>query len=91
MRNYQAGGFNGYLDTLKTACPNMQIGPNEIGLWLEYGSDNRNYNYWLDMTSRLYYRRVSAAEYRTAVQAQLGGASSDGDAINCTVRNLPPQ
>lgn len=91
MRNYQAMGFNGYLNSLKTACPNLQIGANDIGLWLQYGGVTDNYNYWLDMTSRLYYCRVAPAEYRSAVTAQLGDGSSNAGAFDCIIRNLPQQ
>ena len=91
MRNYQATGFNGYLNTLKTACPNLQIGANDIGLWLQYGGVTDNYNYWLDMTSRLYYRRIGSAEYQSAVAAQLGDGSSNAGAFDCIIRNLPEQ
>ena len=91
IRNYAATGFNGYLDSLKTACPNLQIGSNEIGLWLQYSSVNDNFNYWLDMTSKLYYRRISAPEYRSAVAAQLGDGSSNAASFDCIIRNLPEQ
>ena len=91
MRNYQATGFNGYLNSLKTACPNLQIGANDIGLSLQYGGVNENYNYWLDMTSRLYYGRIAPAEYRSAVGAQLGAGSSNAASFDCIIRNLPTQ
>ena len=92
MRNYQATGFNGYLNTLKTACPNLRIGANDVGLWLQYGGGGTNvYDYWLDMTSRLYYRRVSPADYRNAVGAQLGPSSSNSAAFDCIIGNLPEQ
>jgi hypothetical protein len=91
MRNYQATGFNGYLDTLKRACPNMRIGSNDIGQWLQYGGGTDNYSYWLDMTSRMYYRRITVAEYRTSVAAQLGGGPADAGAFACIIENLPAQ
>lgn len=91
MSNYQATGFNGYLNTLKTACPNMRIGDNDIGQSLQYGGVNENYNYWLDMTSRLYYGRVSPAMYRDAVTAQLGPGSPNAAAFDCIFGNLPAQ
>ena len=91
MSNYQATGFNGYLNTLKTACPNLRIGDNDIGLWLQYGGVTDNYTYWLDMTSQLYYRRISPAAYRTAVGAQLGPATINAASFDCILRNLPQQ
>ena len=89
VRNYAATGFNGYLQNLQSACPNLQIGANEIGLWLQYNSTNDNYNYWLDMTSKLYYNRVSPAEYRNAVTAQLGPGSNNARSFDCIIGNLP--
>ncbi|HEY3178588.1 MAG TPA: hypothetical protein VGL25_06885 [Casimicrobiaceae bacterium] len=91
VRNYAATGFNGYLDSLKTACPNLQIGNNEIGLWLQYSAANDNYNYWLDMTSKLYYNRISPNEYQSSVSAQLGDGSSNARSFDCIIRNLPAQ
>jgi hypothetical protein len=91
VRNAQATGFNGYINTLKTACPNIQIGASNVGLWLQYGGGTTNdYDYWLDMTSRLYYRRVSPAEYRSAVGAQLGPGTSNDRAFDCIIGQLPP-
>jgi hypothetical protein len=91
MSNYQATGFNGYLATLKRSCPNMRIGDNEIGLALAYGGINENYNYWLDMTSRLFYGRISPAAYRDGITGQLGPGSSNAAAFDCIFGNLPAQ
>jgi hypothetical protein len=90
-RNFAAGGFNGYLDTLKRACPNMQIGSNDIGLWLTYNAVNDPYSYWLDATSRLYYNRISPAQYRNQVEGQLGPGSNNARAFDCIIGNLPPE
>jgi hypothetical protein len=91
VRSYAATGFNGYLDSLKTACPNLQIGASEIGLWLQYNAVNDNYNYWLDQTSRLYYQRISPDAYRSSVTAQLGDGSYNARSFDCIIRNLPAE
>jgi len=91
VRNNAATGFNGYLNSLKTACPNLRIGSSDVGQWIQFGSADDNYNYWLDMTSRLYYGRVSPAEYRSAVGAQLGASTSNAAAFDCMVGALPAQ
>ena len=91
VRNNNATGFNGYLTSLKTACPNLRIGSSDVGQWIQYGSADDNYNYWLDMTSRLYYGRVSPAEYRSAVGAQLGPSTGNAAAFDCMIGALPAQ
>ncbi|WP_316153895.1 hypothetical protein [Cupriavidus sp. BIC8F] len=90
VRNIQAKGFNAYLDSLQTACPNMIVGSSNISDWLRASGsrDDDNYVYWLDQTSRLYYQRISPAQYRDSVSAALGG-KSDSRALDCIVRNLP--
>jgi hypothetical protein len=91
VRSSAASGFNGYLDSLKTACPNLRIGPNDIGRWLRSSSGDNDYQYWLDMTSKLYYGRISPDAYRSAVGAQLGSGSSNSASFDCIIRNLPAQ
>ncbi|MBB3015436.1 hypothetical protein FHX62_004121 [Cupriavidus alkaliphilus] len=90
VRNLEARGFNAYLDSLQAACPNMVVGSSNISEWLRTSGsrDDDNYVYWLDQTSRLYYRRISPAQYRASVSAALGG-KSDARALDCIVRNLP--
>ena len=92
VQNYAATGFNGYLQKLPTACPNLQIGQTEIALALKYGGGlSDNYNYWLDMTSRLYYNQISPEGYRAAVTAQLGPSNRNDAAFDCIVNTLPAQ
>ena len=80
----------GSLDSLKTACPNMIVGTNNISEWLRSSGSRSDddYVYWLDQTSRLYYQRISAQQYRDSVSAALGGRS-DSPALDCIVRHLP--
>jgi len=81
--------FDAYLGTLKRACPNLLIGRSDISRSLQYGAGDNDYAWWLDMTSRLYYGTVSPSAYRSAVNAQLGPGSSNADAFDCIVDNLP--
>jgi hypothetical protein len=92
VRTVDATGFNAYLDHLRTACPNLRIGANDISAWLRTSASTNDddYVYWLDQTSRLYYRRITAAQYRSSVLGGLGGNWSDGPAVDCIVRQLPP-
>src|ERR1044071_9397884 len=65
VTNPQAAGFNAYLDALTNNCKPLVIGPYNVGGWLTMrGSDDPNYNYFFNMTSRLYYGTVSRAEYQ---------------------------
>ena len=89
MRSVYGSGFNHYLDTLTTVCPNLRIGTNDIGLWLQHGGGTKNYAYWLDMTSRMYFRRITVAEYQASVAAQIGGGAADAESFACIIDNLP--
>lgn len=91
VRNIEAKGFNAYLDSLKTACPNMVIGTSNISEWLRNSGStgDDDYVYWLDQTSRLYYRRISPAQYRTSVGGTLGAGKADTRALDCIIQHLP--
>ena len=90
VRSRQATDFNAFLDALPAACPNMMVGTNNISEWLRTSGSRSDddYVYWLDQTSRLYYQRISAQQYRDSVSAALGGRS-DSPALDCIVRHLP--
>ena len=92
VSNRQATGFNGYLNTLATSCRPLVIGPYAVGGWLMMrGSDDSNYNYFFNMTSRLYYGSVSQAEYQEGVASFLGPGSTNAQAFACIFANLPSQ
>ena len=92
VSNRQATGFNGYLDTLVNSCRPLVIGPYDVGSWLMMrGSNDPNYSYFLDMTSKLYYGTVSQAEYREGVSSFLGPGSTNAQSFACIVANLPGQ
>jgi len=92
VSNRQATGFNGYLNTLATSCRPLVIGPYDVGGWLMMrGSDDSNYNYFFNMTSRLYYGSVSQAEYQEGVASFLGPGSTNAQAFACIFANLPSQ
>jgi hypothetical protein len=90
VRNMQATGFNGYLDTLKSACKPLMLGSANVSDWLwQMAPSDPNYSYWLDMTSRLYYGRISPESYRVGITGFLGVGSSDDSSYACIFRNLP--
>jgi hypothetical protein len=48
-----------------------------------------NYNYFVDVTSKLYYNRLTQDGYRQAVVGFLGPGSSNERSFECIFRNLP--
>lgn len=90
LNNRQATGFNGYLNTLAAGCRPLVIGSADVGVWLfNRGSNDPNYSYFLDMTSRLYYGTVSPDAYRNGLTGFLGPSSTNAQAFECIFANLP--
>ena len=87
VNNRVATGFNGFVDQVSRACAPVQLGQYQLGNPLMGGAGNNSYDYWLDQTSRLYYRTISPAQYRESLTAFFG-AGNDGT-IGCIVGNLP--
>ncbi|KAI3589100.1 hypothetical protein D9X30_5912 [Cupriavidus sp. U2] len=92
FRNYEARGLNNYLDKIQAVCANTRLNSRPLGEWLRSGSDDSdsNYVYWLDQTSRLYYNRITVPQYRDSIAGAFGGNQPNADALDCIVRNLPP-
>lgn len=92
VRNFEAKGFNQYVDRIQNTCADATLGTHPVGEWLRTGSDESDseYVYWLDQTSRLYYQRISVPEYRASIAGAMGGDQVNADALNCIVRLLPP-
>ena len=90
VSNRQATGFNGYLDTIANVCRPLVIGPYDVGDWLMMrGSNDPNYSYFFDMTSKLYYGTVSQSDYREGVASFLGPGSTNAQSFACIFANLP--
>ena len=87
MNNRAATGFNGYLNTIGRECSPLLLGGQEMSEALQVGAGDNNYNYWLDVTSKLYYGTMSPAGYREAVTAFFGAGYDR--AIDCTIAKLP--
>lgn len=87
VNNRAATGFNGFVNDVSRACAPLQLGRYQLADPLMGGAGGNSYNYWLDQTSRLYYRRISPAAYRESLNAFFG-AGNDGT-IDCIVSNLP--
>jgi hypothetical protein len=87
MNNRAATGFDGYLDTIGRECSPLLLGGQRMSESLQLGAGDNNYVYWLDVTSKLYYRTLDAAGYREAVTAFFGAGYDR--AIDCTIARLP--
>ena len=88
-RNIQATGFNGYLNQIGRVCAPLLIGSTELSQMIQYNSVNENYNYFVDVTSRLYYRQMSPDSYRQGVTGFFGPGSSNDRSFQCILANLP--
>jgi hypothetical protein len=91
VRSTQATGFNAYIKKLGEVCRPLLIGDADVGEWIRMNSMGvDNYNYFIDVTSKLYYNRLSPAGYRQAVTGFLGAGSSNERSFDCIIGNLPP-
>lgn len=88
VNNRAATGFDGFVSQVQRACAPVQLGRYQMYNPLMGGGGDGSYDYWLDQTSRLYYRRITPAQYRESLTAFFG-AGNDGT-IGCILANLPP-
>jgi len=86
--NRAATGLDGYVNLVSRLCAPIQLGRYQLADPLMGGVGNNAYDYWLDQTSRLYYRRITPAQYRESLTAFFG--AGNGGTIDCLVNNLPP-
>jgi hypothetical protein len=85
----QATGFNGYLKTIQVQCSPLLLGGQDMSWALQTGAGDNNYNYFLDQTSKLYYRRISPAGYSESLTAFFGAGYDR--AISCVIAKLPAE
>lgn len=91
IRSAQATGFNGYIKQLPTSCKRLQIGNQDLTEQIMMNDmGNNDYNYFLDVTSKLYYNRMSPASYRQALVGFFGAGSYNDASFDCIFRTLPP-
>lgn len=91
VRSVDATGFNAYMAKLGQTCQPLLIGDADVGEWIRQNTmANDNYTYFVDVTSKLYYNRLSQQGYRQAVVGFLGTGSSNDRSFDCIFRNLPP-
>ncbi len=93
-QNYKASGFNDYLNTVETQCQPLWIGGMNLPKFdaSAAGGQGGNFDMLLDSTSRLYYNRITPAQFRESVQS-LAMTSTDARtnrSIDCMIAKLPP-
>jgi len=91
IRSSQATGFNGYFRQLPSACQPLIIGSQNVGDDIQMNNTAApNYSYFIDVTSRLYYRQLTPEAYRQAVVGFYGPGKESERSIDCIIRTLPP-
>jgi hypothetical protein len=88
MNNRQATGFNGFLKTIQVDCAPLLLGGQQMSWALQTGAGDNNYIYFLDQTSKLYYRTIGTGGYRESLTAFFGPGYDR--AIDCILAKLPP-
>ena len=53
----------------------MQLGRYQLATPLMGGGGDGSYDYWLDQTSKLYYRAITPAQYRESLTAFFGAGN----------------
>ncbi len=86
--NRAATGLNGYINDVQRACAPVQLGRYQLATPLMGGGGDGSYDYWLDQTSKLYYRTITPAQYRESLTAFFG--PGNGGTIDCLIGRLPP-
>ena len=91
VRSVQATGFNAYLKQLPTSCRPLQIGSQDLTEQIMMNDmGNNDYNYFVDVTSKLYYNRMRPQSYRQALVGFFGAGTSNDKSFDCIFRTLPP-
>ncbi|MEP7328302.1 MAG: hypothetical protein ABI777_03755 [Betaproteobacteria bacterium] len=88
VNNRAATGFDGFLNQIQRSCAPLQYGRYQFADPLMGTASGNSYDYWLDQTSKLYYRRVGPDAYAESLNAFFGAGNQDS--ISCTLRYLPP-
>jgi hypothetical protein len=88
--NRRAAGLNAFIDLASKECAPLQVGPMVITPY--YDAPNYlvpRYGVWLDQTSNLYHKRISAQTYIDNIGNLFPGERT-AVATQCLVSKLPP-
>ena len=90
MTRKPATDFNAYLDRIAVACKPMMLGKYDMSYRLQqkdmYDDDA---NYFMDLTSRLFYQAVTPESYESGINGFFGGGATTNRSIDCIIVNLP--
>ena len=90
MTRKPAPGFNEYLDQIAVACKPLMLGRYDMSYrLLQKDMYDDDANYFLDLTSRLYYRAIAPESYESGINGFFGGGATTNRGINCIIVNLP--
>jgi hypothetical protein len=90
VTNRKATGFNAYLDDVAERCSPLVVGSYDMTQkLLQPGIYDNNFDYFFDLTSKLYYQRVGAGAYRTGINGFFGSDARTNASIDCLIANLP--
>ncbi|MFO1414152.1 MAG: hypothetical protein U1F10_09675 [Burkholderiales bacterium] len=87
VNNRAATGFDGFVNDVQRACAPVQLGRYQLATPLMGGGGDGSYDYWLDQTSKLYYRTIGPGQYRESLNAFFGAGNDR--TIDCILGRLP--
>jgi hypothetical protein len=93
VRSNDLTAFNAFIRKIGTVCGPQRIGTKDIGemIRLADGGNDSDYAYFLDVTSKLYYGRMSAATYRESLTGAFGPGAANDAGFACILNSLPAQ
>ena len=93
VRSVEATGYNAFLRKIGTACRPLVIGDRDISemIRLQNAGNDDGYDYFLDVSSKLYYNRISPAAFREDLTGFFGAGTSNEASFACILNNLPAQ
>ncbi|MFN7572642.1 MAG: hypothetical protein ACK5TK_14510 [Betaproteobacteria bacterium] len=90
-QNVRATGLNAYLDSVAANCQPLYIGQMLYDKSLAQTFDNSSQTDIVqDMTSRLYYGRMSPSQFREAMLSSWPGERT-ARSVDCMIAQLPPE
>jgi hypothetical protein len=90
VSNRYATGFNAYLEQIAVACKPLMLGRYDMSYkLLQKDMYDDDLNYFMDLTSRLYYQTVSSDSYRSGINGFFGGGATTDRGVSCIIANLP--